>query len=403
VTIEYWTARQAADFLGVSLPTLYAYVSRKGIRSAPVPGTRSHRYPRSEIERIRAPRNRGVAAGGAATESSITLITPDRLYYRGRSAIDLAESASFESVAALLWDADVAVFGDASPRGNEIVDQLNRLLHDQPGVSRAMALIPFLERADPRSFDLTPAGMARTGVDILRWLTAIIAGENSAGSEPIHLQFERILGLDSVRSDLVRRLLILSADHGLEEGNYAVRAVASAGVTPWRAVAAGLSVVSGRTSKFERTDSLRRMMAEIAQSSDGAEPILRRIQGGEEIPGFVSQLYAEGDPRARALLGFCDRALASDPSYVRLRSALAVAREYQDLKPNFALASIFAETLIGLPPKGPSMAVSSGEAPFIVGRSAGWIAHAIEQLSLGETGRRQLIYRGPLPDPQGQG
>src|SRR5207244_2841078 len=68
--IEYWTAKQAADFLGVSLGTLYAYVSRKGIRSAPVPGTREHRYLRTDIEGMRDRKGRrSLVTGGVATES----------------------------------------------------------------------------------------------------------------------------------------------------------------------------------------------------------------------------------------------------------------------------------------------------------------------------------------------
>ncbi len=48
----YVSAEAAAEMLSVSLPTLYAYVSRKKIRSQPVPGTRRSRYWRADIERI---------------------------------------------------------------------------------------------------------------------------------------------------------------------------------------------------------------------------------------------------------------------------------------------------------------------------------------------------------------
>lgn len=402
MAIEYWTAKQASDFLGVSLATLYAYVSRKGIRSASVPRSREHRYLRSDIEGLRDRKARQVSVPGELTSvSSITLLTEEGPYYRGRLATDLAETNSLEQVATLLWDADTAAFGDEPPRGLVAIRDWQKQLAGQAAVYRALALFPFLEAANPRAFDLTPVGLSRTGADILRWLTAIILGLDQADAAPIHTQFATALNLSHELGELLRRLLVLSADHGFEEGTYAVRAVASTGVTPWRSVATGLSVFSGRASKFDRNDSLRRMMAEIVDSPDGELPILRRIRDGEELPGFASRIYPNGDPRAKALLDYCERALGDDIDYRRLRGALAVAREYGDLAPNFALASIFAETRIGLEPRGPSMSLSSSEAPFLVGRAAGWVAHAIEQYALGETGRRQLIYRGPLPGPLG--
>jgi helix-turn-helix protein len=46
---EYLSAADAMKFLGVSAQTLYAYVSRKGIRSRPIPGSRQRRYWKSDL------------------------------------------------------------------------------------------------------------------------------------------------------------------------------------------------------------------------------------------------------------------------------------------------------------------------------------------------------------------
>src|SRR4051812_34127576 len=114
--LEYWTAKQSADFLGIQPASLYAYVSRKGIRSVAVPGTREHRYLRTDIEGLRKRKPRTASPDdGRELKSAITLLTEDGPYYRGQLASELAQSATMEAVAAFLWDVDEAVFGKEPP------------------------------------------------------------------------------------------------------------------------------------------------------------------------------------------------------------------------------------------------------------------------------------------------
>src|SRR5262245_26027524 len=116
---RFLSARQAADALGVTRATLYAYASRGQIQSEPVPGDpRSRRYHRDDIERWRDRRElrrdpgraaeRGLHWGSPVLPSGITLIQDGALYYRGRDAIALAGTATLEEVAALLWGADAS-------------------------------------------------------------------------------------------------------------------------------------------------------------------------------------------------------------------------------------------------------------------------------------------------------
>ena len=397
---DFLSAEEAAQLLGVSIDTLYAYVSRKSLRSQQIPGSRAHQYWKADIERIRTrATSRRPAAEEPQQESEITLISERGPYYRGRSAIELADSASLESVAALLWEVSAEeVFTSTPPRTGKNFAALDALLATESGVDRAIAHFSFLEHTNPRSFDLSPLGMARTGADVVRWLTAILLRQKQASSDPIHLQFGKALNLSDERTDLVRRLLVLSSDHGFEQSTFAVRAVASTGVTPWPAVATGLAVATGRRSKFGYSEGLRRFLTDIVSADDPEEPIIRRLREGETLPGFANPIYPLGDPRARALLDSCDRVLAKDEAYRRLKRALQLAHELQNLKPSFALAAGFTGLALGLieagPPTGLGPTVS---VPFLVARSVGWIAHAIEQYKRGEAERKALFYRGPLP------
>lgn len=371
---DYVTAEQASAMLGVSRATIYAYVSRKGIRSHAVPGTRQHRYLRADIERLKSR-----TAQAATPASGITSVRGGELYYRGRNAAELSQSATFEEVAALLWETDAAIFDRPPPRRSKLFAQLDAAMASEAGVDRALAHFPFLEQANPRAYDLSPAGMAAAGVDIARWLTAIIVNRQSASDEPVHLQFERSLDLAPEQTDLLRRILVLAADHGVTETTHAVRMVARTGVTPWRAVATGIGLATGRQSKFGPNESLRRFVTEILDASDPEAVVTRQLKEGQELPGFGSPFYPDGDPRAAALIDYCERALHDRAGYRKLRRAIELAAEFRALRPNFALVSTFAEAITGLQSRRELVGLSSSEAPYLVGRSAGWVAHCIEQ------------------------
>lgn len=398
---DFLTAEEAANILGVSLATLYAYVSRKGLRSRQIPGSRARQYWRADIERI-ASRAKPVSpvAGELQRESEITLMSESGPYYRGSSAIALSETATLEQVAALLWEIDEQdIATSPAPRGDRNFADRDAALGGGSGVDRAIAHFSFLEQANPRSFDLSPAGMAKSGIDIIRWLTAILLRHDKPSPDPIHQQFGKALKLPAELTDLVRRILILSADHGLEQSTFAVRAVASTGVTPWRAVATGLAVTAGRRSRFGYSDAIRRFLGDILSADNPEEPIIRRLREGETLPGFASAVYTQGDPRARAVLDCCDAIFARDPAYERFRHALRMALELQDLKPAFVLAIGFAGVKLGLLDLGSAgLPVRPELPPFLVGRAVGWVAHAIEQYKIGEAERKELIYRGRLPE-----
>lgn len=366
----------------------------------PVSGSREHRYLRTDIEKLRERPKRSRNDKDLSVESAITLLTADGHYYRGRAAIDLAETSSIESVAALLWDVDESVFGIPAPQVPEVAAGLSEYLADEPGVLRWLAMFPFIEAANLRAFDLSKEGIARTGVVIMRWLTAITLRLPGPRADPIAEQFTATLGLNEELRGMLQRILVLAADHGLEEATHAVRTVASTGVTPWRSIATGLAVVTGRASKFGQNDAVRRLVIEILGSTQPESPIVQRIRDQEVIPGFTHKNYPGRDPRAESILAFCESALADDADYRRLKRALQAARDFKNLRPNFAVTAIFADYKFGLRrAKDAAWSLGHTESLFIVSRASGWLAHAIEQYALGEKGRLPVNYRGLLPAP----
>src|SRR5438067_1519197 len=114
---RYLTAQEAAAELGISLDTLYAYVSRGLIHSEASDGQkRSRWYPLEDVQRLKKHRGEyrhpdrvaagAMQAGTPVMESAITMLTDDRFYYRGHDALTLATTHSVEQVASLIWAGD---------------------------------------------------------------------------------------------------------------------------------------------------------------------------------------------------------------------------------------------------------------------------------------------------------
>ena len=108
------TAKEAAAELGISVATLYAYVSRGLVRSEPTEGkSRAKRYNGEDIAALKqkqrfrhSPDEVGRSSlklGVPVLDSAITLFEGGQLYYGGYNAVELAETRSYEEVAALLW------------------------------------------------------------------------------------------------------------------------------------------------------------------------------------------------------------------------------------------------------------------------------------------------------------
>jgi citrate synthase len=112
------------------------------------------------------------------------------------------------------------------------------------------------------------------------------------------------------------------------------------------------------------------------------------MREGEEILGFGSTLYKNGDPRARAVLQRLGEILAGDADFLKLQRAIALVRDAKGLEPDFALTNVYLARRLGM---------ESKDSLFILGRAVGWIAHSIEQYEVGGVIREPALYTGPLP------
>src|SRR3954447_4547669 len=180
----YLSAREASAELAISPATLYAYVSRGLIRSEPSADSRNHRYRAEDVRglkerRVPSAEPRSLLSFDAdlpVMDSAIATITEDGPIYRGVNCVDLAESATLEHAATLLWDVTgLDPFSQVnSPRlSTEMRSTAKAARHAAP-IDRTIAVLALAASADPQAFTRAPDGRAMVGGRILRLVVATI-------------------------------------------------------------------------------------------------------------------------------------------------------------------------------------------------------------------------------------
>ena len=377
---EWIAADEARSRLGVRPQTLYAYVSRGRVQVRADPhDPRRSLYRAADIASLsdRKARSRkvsDVAAGAIAwgepvLSSAITTVSGGRLFYRGRDAIELAETETLEGVARLLRGGHGAA-----------LKRTDRPRIPEGGDMRGRAFAALAARAgvDPPARGRNPLALAVEAATLLDVLTDAVAGEVGGGAIANRLALAWGLGPGGSGADLIRRALVLLADHELNASAFAARVAASTGASLAAASLAGLAALSG--PRHGGAAAAIQGLAREAVMTNPRMAIAARLAEDRLIPGFGHLLYPDGDPRAEALLSRFE----ATPDIARLRSAVTAVT---GLAPNVDFALVAMSESLKLPQDAPF-------ALFAVARCAGWIAHSIEQGQTDQLIRPRARYVG---------
>lgn len=143
------------------------------------------------------------------------------------------------------------------------------------------------------------------------------------------------------------------------------------------------------------------MLDAIAASGDAAGWISKELAAGRRIMGFGHRIYRVRDPRADVLKSVVRRLGPDGEAGRRLAfaetveqaalAALKRAKPDRVLQTNVEFYTALLLEAAGFPEE-------AFTCVFAAGRTAGWIAHAREQLATGRLMRPQSRYIGPVPD-----
>lgn len=436
-TPQMLTAAEAASELGVKLGTLYAYVSRGWLKSYRRKVGRQALYKRSEVEALRGvgtperglrahslpdatswvtiaqPPTEGTPPGVIVAESAVSSIAGGALAYRGYPIEDLVERASFEEVCLLLWNGERPSLAEADAFRREISIMtlpaaaeaaLAAVGDDAPPLPRLEVMITALAAEERKQAPRSRISQARVIVGSLplafgesRVETPMENGGGNGNRDRHNIQSgiaARMLALCNREApaeadrEALDRVLVACAEHELNASTFAARVVASTGADLYACVVAGLCSLSGPIHGGA-CDRIERMLAEI----EGGTRVERCIAAFNEKhslpPGFGHGIYPDGDPRA-VLLKRTALTIARRRGRKLADTALKIEEAVwsrQHLHPNLDFYLTVCVRLMGFPRGMPA-------AIFALGRTAGWIAHSLEQYADNRLIRPRMRYRG---------
>lgn len=409
---HYLTADDAAKELRIKKQTLYAYVSRGWIR-------RQHRdtdgiamYSREDVERMGS-RSRSRAEGGPLKggsrqphwsepiiQTAITEITPQGPIYRGLAAVDLAAGGErFENLAEMLWTGvrpEEPETWPPEPLPALVAHAFEKLEGEamEPiqyfGAAMSLLAVAGDRRHDARNG--TTIAEARTALSLFAGCFGYLGPERAflplRPGETIAAYISRAASMRThpARERAINTALVLLADHQLTPQTVAVRLAASSGASLPHCLGAALSVHSNSRSRrtYRRIEDL---LLTASDKEDFLHKIEESLRSSGGAPGFRHRLYPGGDPRAAPLL---DLACGIHSGNKR--------------RPDWAGYVISVQKQTGMPPTAEAALTAlchalclphrSAGAIYALSRTAGWIAHVIEQRMAGVMLRPRARYLG---------
>ncbi len=373
---------EAAARLGVKRETLYAYVSRGLLSRVPATDGRSSLFDPDEIDAFRAERRRS-ASGELNTviASAITRLDERGHRYRNTSVLRLVrDRARFERVCDLLWQEEhnAATWRLPPQLRREIATAISAMPEAMAPLDRlrvALAVVSSHVGTQPRHTSETFAEVGRYA------LLAMCFALGSRSAKQLSLAERLWPGLSHgnkserakaspSRLRCLEAAMILLADHGLATSTFAVRVTASVRADPCSAVASGLGAMAGLLHGCAADGAVE--LFEAAHTRGVEVSINSSLDAGERIAGFGHKVYRQRDPREHCLLRLVYEAWPNDERVATIRSVRAHARRRTARVANIDFALGAMAWLGGFRDSGTSI--------FAIARTAGWIAHASEEL-----------------------
>ncbi|MFJ2913175.1 citrate/2-methylcitrate synthase [Streptomyces sp. NPDC087228] len=411
------STRETATRLGVKPETVYAYVSRGQLSSRRAPGGRGSTFDAAEVDalaRRTGRRDPSPATGDLVFRTGITLIESDRYYFRGVDATELAGRYAYEEVAEWLWTGDLRP-GIRFTAPAEALAAARRAVHALPAHSgstdRLRVAVIAAAAADPLRFDLSREAVLASARSLIPTLVEALplAADVSPAGDAAEGEAAGS-GAEAGAAGLARRLwpkltarpadepsiatldtaLALLIDHDLAASTLAARVAASAHAHPYAVVSAGLGVLEGPLHGAA-SGLAHRMLTEVLERGSAVPVVADHLRTGRRVPGLGHRLYGAEDPRARTLFALLADVPQAAPALAAARDVVTTTARHAPLHANVDLALAVLSVSSG-------MAAEAGETVFAVSRTAGWIAHALEEygerpLRMRPTGQ----YGGPCP------
>ncbi len=340
-----------------------------------------------------------------------------KIYYRGYDLEELAARSTFEEVAFLLWRgrlpgrSELEELKSELRRGRRPPKHVEYLVRAAPPSAEPIDVLRTAVSAMAWGEDLSdksPEAELRRGLKIAAAMPYVVAAFDRArrGLEPLdpaeaesHAEYylwalrgERPSGREARAMDV---MLIIYAEHSMNNSAFTAVAVASTLADMYAAVTAAIASLKGPLHGGANVDAAR-MIEEIGDARRVESWVDEQLAKGRRIPGFGHRIYKKGpDPRLKVLRELA-KELAAERGDFRWVEIAERLEEYATAK--LAAKGVYANTdlyaavifrYLGLP-------VDVNLPTFAVSRVVGWIAHVLEYRQANRLIRPTERYVGPV-------
>ncbi len=337
-----------------------------------------------------------------------------RLLYQGYDIHDLAENTSFTESVYLLWRGQLPTAKERDTFRSEIVaemrlpSQVVEMLRLTPPNSHPMAVlrtaVSMLANFDPDVEDLSPAANWRKAKRLVAQVPTIIAdlhrirsGQPVLSPDPAFdlsanfLYMLRGTPPDDLEQEAMEVLMVLHADHELNASTFTARVIASTLADMHSALAGALGALKGPLHGGAN-QRVMEMILDIPDVETVQAYVAGLLENKKRIMGFGHRVYRTEDPRAQHLRKYsellCDSRNERKLYEISRRIEQAVM-EAKGIYPNVDFYSATVQHALGIPPE-------YFTAVFAASRTAGWIAHILEQYSDNRLIRPASRYTGEM-------
>jgi citrate synthase len=369
-------------------------------------------------------------------ESKITYIDGihGKLYYRGYSLETLVANSTFEEVIYLL------VYGKLPTRSQldnfktelinerQLPDNIVVILKSFPRNTTRIELlrtaISALSLYDPDDYEFSEEANIRKGIRIIAKIPTILAFSHRIQSNlPIVEPSKRLSHAgnyyymmtgnepDEEFTSAFDKVLICHADHSINSSTFSCRVTVSTLSDIYSGITSAIGTLRGPLHGGANERVIRAMLDEIKRKDNVIPWAKDKLEKKDLIMGFGHRVYKVWDPRAKILRElskeFWDK-IDSGETFEKIPD-IEHAKFHDKIDNIYEMTEILKDFMINTKNIYPNVDLFSAgllhalgvptklfTPLFAASRSAGWVAHAIEQLSDNKLIRPRLRYIGEI-------
>jgi len=336
-----------------------------------------------------------------------------KLTYFGVDIHDLANHASFEETAYLLWHGVLPTPAQLA----EVKAQLRDARLLPAAVSECMRLLPrsstpmdvlrtivsTIAMFDARPDEKSPDANRQRAIQLTAVMPTIVAtwerlrtGKDPLAPRPELDHAANFLYMlkgelpDPAIAKMLDMVLILHADHELNASTFAARVTAGTLAGMYAAITSAIGALSGPLHGGAN-EQVMRMLLRIGNVADTETYLQGALERKERIMGFGHRVYKTEDPRATHLRRMSEQLgqRTGEPCWYEMsRITEAYIKEQKGLNANVDFYSASVYYMMGIP-------IDLDTPIFACSRITGWTSHVLEQYDNNRLIRPRAEYIGP--------